>query len=325
MSAEKFREDVLEVQNDLQRAEAALNMRRYDLAIELLQSLLKEYPANSAIYYTLARAFLFQKKLREARESVREALRLDPGYSQAHTLYGNILSEQREITRAEAAYLRSLELDPLDAYTHYMYAVLLIDKAKNLALPLMQADRLGALHLAETHAREALNAEPEVAMHHGTLAEILGLLERSGGAEAEFQQALRLDPENVLVHRTYGWYLLMKRNRPEEAAEYLRQAMRLNPNDVTTQQLFLTSLQTNKPWSRLFWRTHFEVNRHGALASIILPLFFIALLAAQFAWGTNLLYQVARDIVLILTGVAFCYLVSVEIWLAILLKRSIDR
>lgn len=325
MSAEKFRDDVLEVQNDLQRAEAALNMRRYDLAIELLQSLLKAYPANSAIYYTLARAFLFQKKLREAREAVREALRLDPGYSQAHTLYGNILSEQREISRAEAAYLHSLEIDPVDAYTHYMYAVLLIDKAKNLALPLMQADRLSSLHLAETHVREALNAEPEVAMHHGTLAEILGLLEHFDEAESEFQQALRLDPENVLIHRTYGWYLLMKRNRPEEAAEYLRQAMRLNPNDVNTQQLFLTSMQTKKPWYRLLWHTHFEVNRHGALASIILPLFFIALLAAQFAWETNLFYQVARDIVLALIGAAFCYLISVEIWLAILLRRGIDK
>lgn len=259
MSANKFRADVLEVQNELLRAEAALNIRRYDLAIELLHKLLKDHPENTAIFYTLARAFIYKKNYAEACRAVRESLRLDPGSSKSHTLHGNILSNLGQFREAEAAYRTSLELEPTNAYTHYIYAALLVDKRIDLTR-------------AEAHAAKALELDPAAALHHVTMAKILGLQKQYAEAEWEFNRALRLDPENVIVHRVYGYYLLYQRNQPAQAVEYLKQALRHDPNDTDARKCLMTALKAKQRWYALNWYILRKTRRKRSRALFLLAL-----------------------------------------------------
>jgi Tfp pilus assembly protein PilF len=320
MPANKFRVDVQEVQDELQRVEAALSMRRYDLAIELLQKLLRLHPENAAVFYTLSRAYLCKKDWSAASKAVREALLLDPDYNQAHTLYGNILSGLKNIAAAEQEYRRSLGLFSLDAYTHYVYALLLIEKAKGVMR--MEVDKQRDLFQAQEHASEALRLDPAVAMHHATMGEILGLQGRFEEAEAEFQQALSLEPERASVFSVYGWYLLEKRNQPEQAFEYLRHALHLDPNDARTRQLFFVTLKTKNKWYHMFWQTHFLFRTCGQIEPSLLILACVALLMVQEAWSTNLLFQVVRDLfIILLMGLLTCVFM-VEALLIVLLRRE---
>jgi hypothetical protein len=55
----------------------------------------------------------------EAEESYREALRLDPGYAEAHANLGSLYKDQGKLEEALACYQAALWLDPQSASTHY--------------------------------------------------------------------------------------------------------------------------------------------------------------------------------------------------------------
>ena len=311
MLANKFRADVLEVRDELRRAEAALDIRRYDLAIEILREMLKHYPENAAIFYTLARAYIYKKSYPDARQAVRESLRLDPGSSQSHTLHGNILSNMSKLREAEAAYRTSLELAPANAYTHYMYAALLVDKRINLVR-------------AKEHASKALELDPAAALHHLTMAKILGLQKQFAEADLEFSRALNLDPENTIVQRVYGWYLLYQRNKPAQAVEHFKQALQNDPNDASARKSLLIALKAKQKWYALNWYILRSTRKKRIRALLLLALLGLILMKAGMDnfWNVNPLYQVMQATLLLLFLAVYCYAAAVEGVLNELNKRG---
>jgi Tfp pilus assembly protein PilF len=311
MARNKFRADVLEVRDELNKAEYALNVRRYDLAIEVLQKMLKEHPENSAIFYTLARAYFAKQELMQANQAIREALRLDPQSSMSHTLYGNILSNIGMIDAADAEYRMSLELEPQSAYTHYMYAALLVDKRKDL---------VGA----REHAGKALELDPAEALHHMVMAKILGVAGEFAEAEVEFSRALSLDPENVHVRRVYGWYLLYKRNRPEQAFEQLKAAMQLNPEDPAVRKVFIAAFIARKKRYRLFWYfAFFMSNKSWLVRGIILFVLLMTPVLASHAMNSlNPIVQVMATLCYLLVLCCSVYLIVCSLVLNLMIKRG---
>jgi Tfp pilus assembly protein PilF len=311
MARNKFRADVLEVRDELNKAEYALNVRRYDLAIEVLQKMLKEHPENSAIFYTLARAYFAKQELMQANQAVREALRLDPQSSLAHTLYGNILSNIGMIDAADAEYRMSLELEPQSAYTHYMYAALLVDKRKDL---------VGA----REHAGKALELDPAEALHHMVMAKILGVAGEFAEAEVEFSRALSLDPENVHVRRVYGWYLLYKRNRPEQAFEQLKSAMQLNPEDPAVRKIFIAAFIARKKRYRLFWQYSLFLSDKGwkARVALALSVFLVLWVVPMVVTPLNPLVQIYLPLCYLLIICASIYLLACSLVLNLMIKRG---
>lgn len=284
MGESRFRADVQAVKGELDKAEYMLSVRRYDLAIETLQKALRDQPENSAIFYTLARVYVGKKWWVDAERSIREALRLDPRTSASHMLYGNILLNMRRIDEAEAAYQASLALQPRSANTHYLYALLLLENRHD---PVR----------AREHASQALELDPAAAGHHMALAKIMASTGEFTEAEQEFERALSLDPENVLVRRVYGWYLLYKRRRPEQALEQVRYAMQLDPMDANVRKMFIQALKAKQKlygpiWYALVWlmagwggnwrKGKTEVNK-------LRVLFFVALLILAAAFFPPLL------------------------------------
>lgn len=311
MPIHKFRADVLEVRDELRKAEAALDVRRYDLAIEILHEMLRGHPENSAVFYTLARAHVYKKAYVEALRAVQESLRLDPGSSQSHTLHGNILSNMGRFNEAEAAYRASLALVPTNAYTHYMYAALLVDKRRDPAR-------------AYGHASKALELDPATALHHVTMAKILGLQKRFLEADLEFSRALGLDPENSIVRRVYGWYLLYQRNKPVEAFEHLRRAVQLDPHDAGAHKNLQVALKAKQKWYRLNWFISFHLYRRYGKFIAILIIWSLLLMKNELdgIWSTNTLYQVIQGLCLLLLFALCCYLMVVEIVFNRLSKRG---
>ena len=291
MAENKFRMDVLEVRDELSKAEYALKIRRYDLAIEMLKKTLREHPENSAAFYTLGRAYLAKQELMQANQAVREALRLDPQSSLAHTLYGAILSNLGLVEAADGEYRASLALQPESAYTHYMYAVLLVDKRKDLVL-------------ARKHAGKALELDPQEAVHHMVMAKVLGMAGEFAEADAEFGRALSLDPENFHVRRVYSWYLLYKRNRPNQAFEQIKYALHLNPENSDGRKLFIAAFLAQKKRYRFFWQySLFLSNKSWKVRGAIGLVVFLALwIAPMVVTSFNPLVQ---------GFLTFCYLLVI--------------
>jgi Tfp pilus assembly protein PilF len=303
MPANKFRADVLEVQSELKKAEYALDVRRYDLALDLLRKMLQAHPENSAIFYTLARAYFFKKNWPAASQAIRESLRLDPQSSQSHALYGGILLNMKKVSEAEVEYRLSLTLNPMNATAHYVYATLLLEKAKKvLAFMVLeksvnivraQTEKQENLVQAEEHARKALELDPAVANHHKAMAEVYAFQEKFEDAEQEFQRALSLDPEGVLVHRSYGAYLLHKRNEPARALEHLRQAMRLEPNHPETRKIFIEALKANYKRYRFVWQANRLLKTpKGRTIFFLTMLAILVLTNLTQAWADDLLVEI---------------------------------
>jgi tetratricopeptide (TPR) repeat protein len=61
----------------------------------------------------------------EAENAFREAIRLDPARSDAHTHLGNLYADEQRLGEAESEYRRAVALDSLDASSRYNLSLLL--------------------------------------------------------------------------------------------------------------------------------------------------------------------------------------------------------
>src|SRR5712691_5360210 len=133
MPPNKFHGDMLEMGDELEKAEFALQARRYDLAIQLMRKELIAHPENAVAFYTIARAYMLKRIHYAAFDAICESLRLDPNVSNSHMLYGQILRDLGIFDKAEHEFLTSLSLNPANHHAHYLYAHFLLHKKKKIA------------------------------------------------------------------------------------------------------------------------------------------------------------------------------------------------
>jgi len=88
---------------------------------------------------------------------------------------------------------------------------------------------------AEQSARRALELDDSVPEAHVAMGMIrMGVYHDLPGAEAEFQQALKLNPRHVNANREYGMLLNRWLGRLDEALVYLKRAHELDPLHTST-------------------------------------------------------------------------------------------
>ncbi len=85
---------------------------------------------------------------------------------------------------------------------------------------------------AEAEFRETARLDPEYAPAHNGLGTLLYDRHDPAGAEAEFRQALRLDPRDTVAHSNLGNALYDQHDAAGAEAEY-REALRLEPKDAS--------------------------------------------------------------------------------------------
>lgn len=264
--------DIREMGDDFKKAVYAIEVRRYDLAIEIMQRVLSSQPDNSMAFYTMGRAYTLNKQPQQAREALRETLRLDANNAYAHALYGHLLQEQYHDFQAEEEMLRAIQLEPSNSYTHYVYANFLLVRNKNLAR-------------AREHNVRAMELDPADTKLHCQLGQIYAAEGKIEEAEAAFRHGLSLDPENALIHNGYGALLYNQKRRPKEAFEHFRIALLQNPNDLEIRRNFALALKAKSRFYRLFWyctpmlRKLIKMFQYVVLAAIvvIVILFLIAM------------------------------------------------
>ena len=114
---------------------------------------------NCVAHGNLGRALAGHRRLDEAIVHYRQALEIEPNYTETHGNLGNALAAQGKLDEAIQHYLAVLRLNPRDDLGHVQLGVTLA--------------RQGKLHEAELHFREALRLRPANADARSYLAKAL--------------------------------------------------------------------------------------------------------------------------------------------------------
>lgn len=287
--------------DDYERAEFALNARRYDLAIEIMQRVLSHSPENSIAFHTIARAYVFKKMNVQAIEAIKESLRLDPDSSTVHTLYGSLLKDMGPAfwIQAEEELLIALQLNPANATAHYVYGWFLLEQRSNNIE-------------AKEHCFKALELKADEAKYHWLLAHILSSDKQLQEAEAEYQRALSLEPEEARIHNSYGAFLLNQGHNAHDALEHFRIALMQDPNNVMMQKNLLLALKTTHKGYWLFWHYSLWLRQFGKRGKGVHTLTFILFL---FVCSALIVFTAESNIPVLVWASSIFWVLPILLWL----------
>jgi len=173
-------------------------------------------------------------KLDEAIEQYRRALRLKPGFPEAHFFLGNALDQQGKLDEAIAEYQKALWFRPITETTHVLLGAAFAKEGK--------------YDEAVAHYQAALKLDPDSAVAHNNLARVLHTQGKLDDAIEQYTAAVTLDPKLAQAHNNLGIALLQK-GRAADGARELRESLRLNPTNAESQFNLALALNQEAQWS----------------------------------------------------------------------------
>ena len=185
---------------------------RPDEAADFARLAVNAEPNNPMLLNTLGMSLLELNRTAEAIDVLGRAAALNPNSAQAHFNLGIALSKDARPADAVIALRNAIRLAPdmTNAYVE-LYR---------------QFDWLGRWKEAIALLKPAVARRPDSVVLLLTLAKAHAKLNETQEAERRFKQAMRLDPSSA---QHYGLWL-QESGLFEESVEYLRQSVRLNPN-----------------------------------------------------------------------------------------------
>ncbi len=220
-------------EDHLSRAYELARLKRFDLALQMVQRALEQNPLSADVHVCGAWIWRDQVRLPEAEQSARAALRLDPDSAPAHHILAVVLWEQDRPREAEPAFREALR------FGHADQAVYITNFGR----------MMNAYHRSEealTLADQALALGPNLSGAHDVRGLALARLGRQAEARAAYAEALRLNPGNTVAHNNMG-VLDLSQGRASEALEHFRSALRINPNDALARSNLVLSLKARRP------------------------------------------------------------------------------
>ncbi|GCE31489.1 hypothetical protein KDA_69730 [Dictyobacter alpinus] len=303
--------DLAAIKDEMSKAEYAISVRKYPLALEILHRALETHPGNSVALQAIGRVYLIQNNVPAAREATLAALAQDPEFPGAHDCYGMICQYQKDYDQAEQAFRRAIELKPEYSNAHYNYSDFLL---------LIRKDTVKA----KEHCLKAIEIEPTAPRFYKVLARIYIAENNLQQAEDAYLQGLSLDPESVSLHTSYGAFLLNNKHDPKAAFEHFRIALMRNPADAVTRNNFFKALKAKNRFYWLFWQYASLRRKLGAGVSLI----FIASIVARVAWNATIDNPTLHPIVFVVVFLYllfFLYVLTVNPIFNFLIKRGMIK
>ena len=207
---------MIEIRQELARASAMLDVKRFDEAAELLARIVAAEPENSRAWCLMARAHLGADRYHEAVETASRAVALDPTDEWPHRLASNALAHLGSYSDALRAAYEACRLAPGYWQTHVC-----------VAQAALAARRLDAATDAAARARALAPNEPDVQFLSGKVS-----LARGELADArEYQErALALDPAHSGAMNELG-RIRLRRHDAAGAIRHFISAARATPDE----------------------------------------------------------------------------------------------
>lgn len=209
----------------------------------------------------------------QAYELLAITEKLHPQEAKSYSIYGDFLYRDRRDEEALVKYKRAVELDPSKSIIWEQLVNLegglqkfdLLEKDSKKAMELFPSlpDFYYFNGIANHQLKrynesvESLNIGKELvlddklfkAQFYSALGSAYHELKDHVRSDEAFDEALKIDSENVLVLNNYAYYLSLRKAKLEKAAEMSKKANELNPNQATFEDTYAWVLYELKRYS----------------------------------------------------------------------------
>ncbi len=209
---------------------------------------------NFVIQYVLGLAYAQAGRGDDAITRFNAALRLKPGYANAHASLAQLLAERGDTDEAKAHYEMALSVAPDEGFALVNLGNMMMGEKRYAEAMTQYSSALranpdnaeahtgygralaeqGRIAEAITHYTTALRLRPENPEAHNNLANALVGQGQDAEAQRHYEAAVRLRPAYEQAQSNFGIFLA-ERGRFAEAAEHFAAAVKLNPGDANTQ------------------------------------------------------------------------------------------
>lgn len=231
----------------LQRAQLLLQTDRRREATRELRQIIADSPEYAPAYALLSQVLTTQDvSAAEAVSLARHAVAIDPEYPYAYYALAFALYRENKYDEVDHAICRAIELDREDPDFPCLRGAVFMDRNR--------------LPEAKRCFLEALTVDPEHRRSLTLLSQVESQLGNVDEAKRLAEQAVRNSPEDPDAHAARG-YSFIYSNRPKEAFEAFREALRLDPNDESARNGMLQALKTHHFFYRGLFHFFTRMNR----------------------------------------------------------------
>ncbi len=193
-------------------------------AIPLIEDLVAANPLNLSAYDRLTALYLRERNFSKALRNARQALIMEPGKIERHTLVVDLLFRLKEFDQMSKALEDARQGFPNVPRLAYMHGVALSSAKRHDA----------AMRAFDEAVAKATNVQPE--MLNADFYFDYGAAAEQGGNAAKaaelFRKSIALDPANAGRSYNYMGYMWVDRNvNLEEAEQLIRRALAVEPGN----------------------------------------------------------------------------------------------
>lgn len=226
-------------------AERYLDANRPQQAEEEARKGLAVEPDSAPLHMLLGVSLFHQDKLDDAMRALEETVARDAQWAAPLGLMGVLETNAGNHSRAEKLLLDALAIDPEAPELYVYYGQLLL--------------KTGHLDKATKLAERALAIDADEAQAHRLLSLIHSERNETGAARAHSARSLAHEPDEDVAHIAEG-VALLRSGHPFQAKRHLREALRIDPADADTEELWLEADKATR-WIHLpmyYWSLAME-------------------------------------------------------------------
>lgn len=184
----------------IERAQALIELQRYEEAIKVLQERLAIHPYDSQALVILGYAQFFNGDWRATLETAELGISVDHSSPGLHGLRAQALAKAKRFDEAYESFETALRLDPNSVGLRTEYVQALVTNPRATA----KGGDKQLLIRAQEFADQLVEAHPDDWITHYSDARVKAVRGKLSAAETAARRALKLSPNNADAHNLMG-------------------------------------------------------------------------------------------------------------------------
>lgn len=219
------------------KAQQLIEWRRYKEALKEAEQLISQEPENPDVFAMISHIHLLMNEYDKALHWSNQALSREPHQELAWFVRVSVYYDTDKNRACEEALQEALRIDPYAPHFYFLQANLF--------------NKTGRPGKAKTALLHALELRPESPVYLAALSYTESLLKNFEESARLEKLALQFNTESSQVFFFLGW-AAGERGEYKLKETYMRNAVRLDPEDKQYQDEFLEALQHNEVLFRIF-------------------------------------------------------------------------